>query len=254
MGFFDRISALWKGTANQAISDIENNNPEAVYEAAIASREKRYQELKKATAGITMLRNKTEEDLQKASKELERVEGMIMAAVQGGEDDAALVLLQEKSSLTSAIETHTSNLETLKTQSEDSMASLRQFQAELEKLKAEKHEMLAKVRTADAQVHIQDTITGLSQDGDTRGLANVRESIGRLAAEADGAAVDGASTRLNAQAKKKLAQANAQAELDALKAAMQGKTTPSETGDNPPADSNDEPSTTNDSDTPKRTL
>ena len=58
MGFFDRLANVWRGFLSLWVSDIENRNPEAVYEAAINERVKKHRELKKAVSGIVYLRNK----------------------------------------------------------------------------------------------------------------------------------------------------------------------------------------------------
>ena len=71
MGFFDRLSQVWKGFLSLWISDIENRNPEAVYEAAIEERIHKHRDLKKAVSGIVYLRNKLQAELDQKEKELE---------------------------------------------------------------------------------------------------------------------------------------------------------------------------------------
>ena len=46
MGFFSRLGQLWSGFLNIFVSNLENKNPEAVYEAAIEERIKKHRELK----------------------------------------------------------------------------------------------------------------------------------------------------------------------------------------------------------------
>ena len=96
MGVFDRISNIWKGFISLWISEVEQSNPEAVYEAAIEERVKKHRELKKAVSGIVYLRNKLSAELEQAEKQLVEVEAQIPIAVDEGEDDVALVLLQKR--------------------------------------------------------------------------------------------------------------------------------------------------------------
>jgi phage shock protein A len=42
MGFFDRITNVWKGFLSLWVSDMETRNPEAVYESAINERVKKH--------------------------------------------------------------------------------------------------------------------------------------------------------------------------------------------------------------------
>ncbi len=185
MGFFERLSQVWKGFLGLWISDIENRNPEAVYEAAIEERIKRHRELKKAVSGIVYLRNKLQADLENKERELAEVQLSIPIAVEEGEDEAALVLLEKKNELDAGIAQIQVELEKVSTQAEDAKSGLLQFQGEIEKLKREKVEMLAKKANAEARISIQDSLEGLSTDADIKALENIRESIHKKTAEAD---------------------------------------------------------------------
>ena len=185
MGFFERLSQVWKGFLGLWISDIENRNPEAVYEAAIEERIKRHRELKKAVSGIVYLRNKLQADLENKERELAEVQLSIPIAVEEGEDEAALVLLEKKNELDAGIAQIQIELEKVSTQAEDAKSGLLQFHGEIEKLKREKVEMLAKKANAEARISIQDSLEGLSTDADIKALENIRESIHKKTAEAD---------------------------------------------------------------------
>jgi len=224
-GFFERLSQVWKGFLGLWISDIEAKNPEAVYEAAIEERIKKHRELKKAVSGIVYLRNKLASELDQKSKQLVEVNLAIPVAVEEGEDEAALVLIEQKNELETAIESLNVELEKVSSQAEDSKSGLLQFQGEIEKLKREKMEMLAKKANAEARLKIQETLDGLSTDADIKALENVRESIEKKTAEADvGAEIKGES--LDQKLKKiksKTANAAARSQLAEMKKQMAAK-------------------------------
>ena len=155
MGFFDRLSSIWTGFLSLWISDLETRNPEAVYEAAIAERITKHRELKKAVSGIVYLRNKIQADLEAKQKELAETDPQIMIAVEQGEEEAALVLLERKNELESSIAQLTTELEKVRGQAEEAKSGLLQFQADIEKLRREKTEMLAKKSNAEARLKIQ---------------------------------------------------------------------------------------------------
>ena len=225
MGFFDRLSQVWKGFLGLWISDIENRNPEAVYEAAIEERIKKHRELKKAVSGIVYLRNKLQAEMDQKEKELAEVQLQIPIAVEEGEDEAALVLIEKKDELDTAIAQLTADLDKVSGQAEDAKSGLLQFQAEIEKLKREKIEMLAKKQNAEARIKIQDTLEGLSTDADIKALENVRETIHKRAAEADvsgeikGESLDSKLKKIKA----KTANAAARAQLAEMKKQMAAK-------------------------------
>ncbi len=225
MGFFERLGQVWKGFLGLWISDLEAKNPEAVYEAAIEERIRKHRELKKAVSGIVYLRNKTQSELEAKTKELREIEFQIPVAVEEGEDEAALVLIEKKDELESRISELTGELEKVSAQAEDAKSGLIQFQAEISKLKREKTEMLAKKQTADARLKIQETLDGLSTDADIKALENVRESIHKSQAEADiGSEIRGESLDQKlAKIKSKAASASARSQLDEMKRQMASK-------------------------------
>jgi phage shock protein A len=207
------------------ISDLENRNPEAVYEAAIDERVNKHRELKKAVSGIVYLRNKLQNELETKERELSEVNLQIPVAVEEGEDEAALVLLQKKDELETKLAEIAVELEKVSGQAEEAKTGLIQFQGEIEKLKREKTEMIAKKANAEARISIQETLDGLSTDADIKALENVRETINKKAAEADVAGeIKGES--LDEKLKKikaKTADASAKAQLAELKKQMAAK-------------------------------
>jgi len=225
MGFFDRIANVWRGFLSLWVSGIETKNPEAVYEAAIEERVRQHRELKKAVSSIVYLRNKTETELEEKEKELAEVNLQIPIAVEEGEDEVALVLIQKKDELNSQLAGLKGELDKIAAEAEESKASLISYQGEIERLRREKDEMLAKKATAEARIQIQDTLDGLSMEADIKALENVREHIGKLQAEAD-VGKEVAGEGLDSKLKKiqaKTATASARAQLEELKRQAEAK-------------------------------
>lgn len=222
MGFFQRIANLWNGFLGLWVSDMERRNPEAVYEAAIQERISRYQELKKAVSNIVYLRNKLSEELESQEKALREVQLQLPIAVEEGEDEVAIVLIEKKDKLTTRITELSAELDKVSVQADEAKSGLVQFQAEIEKLRREKDEMLAAKANAEARIEIQDTLSGLSTEADLKALDTVRQSISKLKAEADiGAEIagDGLDAKL-AKIKAKAKDASARQQLDDMKRQM----------------------------------
>lgn len=232
MGFFDRLGNIWKGFVSLWISDIETRNPEAVYEAAIDERVKKHRDLKKAVSGIVYLRNKLSAELETKERELKEVMQQLPIAVQDGEDEVALVLIQKKDELTSEIEGISEELSKVSAQAEDAKSGLIAFQAEIEKLKREKEKMLAKKANAEARIDIQSTLDGLSTDADIKALDNVRTHIDKLQAEADiGSEIQGDSLDSKlAKIKQKAASSSARNQLEEMKKQMAARSAAAEGG------------------------
>ncbi len=231
VGFFSRLRNLWRGFLSLWIEGIEAEHPEAVYEAAIEERTKQYNELKKAVSGLVYLRNKLQSELEQKTKELAEVQVQIPVAVESGEDDVALILIEKKDSLTGEIAGLKTDLERAEVQADEAKSSLISFQAEINKLKSEKEEMLAKRANAKARIRIQETLDGLSTDADLKALEGVRESIQKMSAQADVGAEIGEQSldKKLEKIKKKTASASARAQLEALKKARVSKEAVAET-------------------------
>ncbi len=225
MGFFDRLTQVWKGFLGLWISDLEAKNPEAVYEAAIEERIKKHRELKKAVSGIVYLRNKLQSELEQKTKALKELEFQIPVAIEEGEDEAALLLIEKKDEVEARLQELTGELEKVSAQAEDAKSGLLQFQSEITKLKREKTEMLAKKANAEARLKIQESLDGLSTDADIKALENVRESIHKSQAEADiGSEIKGESLDAKlAKIKSKAASASARSQLEEMKRQMAAK-------------------------------
>lgn len=227
MGFFDRLANVWRGFLSLWVSDIETRNPEAVYEAAIDERVRKHRDLKKAVSGIVYLRNKLSTELESKERELKEVMTQLPIAIEDGEDEVALVLIQKKDELTAAIEHLSAELKKVSDQAEEAKSGLLAFQGEIEKLKREKEQMVAAKANAEARIQIQETLDGLSTDADVKALDNVREHISKLQAEADiGSEIQGGSLDAKlAKIKDKAANSSARSQLAEMKRQMESRRT-----------------------------
>lgn len=221
-GFFGRIGNLFRGMLSVFVGGMERDNPQAVYESAINERVEQYSKLKEAVAGIVYLRNKLQSEIEAKSGELNEVLQQIPLAVERSEDEVAISLIQRKDALNHRMEELKGELEAATHEAEEAKRSLVQFQAEIEKLKRERDEMVARKASAEARLKIREQIDGLSMDADLRALENVRDSIGKLQAQADvsrevaGADIESKLRKIREDA----ATATARAQLDAMKAQM----------------------------------
>lgn len=230
-----RLTNLFQGSATARVDRMERGNPEAVYAAAIDERIQRHAELKKAVSGIVYLQNKLSDELAAKEKELRDIVAALPTAVQSGNDDDALLLLQRKNELEPAIAALRDDLTKVKAQAEDSYKAIEAFGADIAKLKRERDETIARKATAEARIKLQESLDGLSTDADLRALENVREHVGKLEAQADvGAALkaDAVDTRLK-NVRERAADATARAQLEELKRQAQAQAAVSAGGDVP---------------------
>jgi phage shock protein A len=216
---FRRFFNLVGGKCRRWMRMREARDPESVYEAAIAGRIRRYQQLKTAAAGVIYLRSKLEGELKQKTAEAREVEEQIGQAADLDEDQCALLLIQRKQTLTADCQRLSAELKELTREAEEAKKNLMGFKDEIDKLKVEKIRMLARLKNAQARVRIQHALEQLSSEDDVRALEDVRESIQRTLAEA-GVNRELASSELDEkleQIRRRNAEAKAQAELAEIK-------------------------------------
>ncbi|HKD65247.1 MAG TPA: PspA/IM30 family protein [Candidatus Binataceae bacterium] len=182
--FFSRLNNLFKGKFTRWLKRREARDPEAVYEAAIADRVKRYQQLKTAAAGVIYMRTKLERELKDKSAELAEVDEQAGQAADLNEDECALILIRRKHELEADIARLKDDLSQLTAEADGAKRNLMAFKGEIDKLKAEKVTMVARLRNAQARSRIQRALDELPYEEDLRALAEVRESIEQALAEA----------------------------------------------------------------------
>ncbi|MCM2314480.1 MAG: PspA/IM30 family protein [Thermoanaerobaculia bacterium] len=185
MGLFGRLGNLWKGFLSLWIADIEKDHPEIAYENAINSMVEKYTKLKTATAAIIRRREELDERYKTATRDLEQTDAELATAVETGQDDLALILIQKKNALTQEVADLDADLKTASSDANSAKSSLIGVQGEIKKLKAERDTMLAKMHSAQARIKIQEQLDGLSVDEEVKALDNVRSHIKTTIAEAN---------------------------------------------------------------------
>ncbi len=227
-GFFARLVNLWGGMFGSWVGRKEESNPEAVYESAIQQRLRQYDQLKQAVAGVVYLRNKLAGELERKTAELKELQGQVMVAVEKGEDEAALVLIQKKDEVQADIERLKGEAAQTGEEAEEAKRSLTEFQGEIERLRREKERAMARLATLEARRAVQHQLDQLSPEADVQALESVRTRIEKLAAEQDAARETG-DRDLNeklAQIKKESSVNAARAQLEEMKKAKQEKKQP----------------------------
>ena len=226
MGFLSRLFNLVKGFLSIFVGRLEEKNPEIAYENAINNMTEKYSKLKSAAAGLIKNRAKLEARIKRTEGQLEELKLQIEVAVDKGDDEVAVVLLEQEEELNSTLATDRADLTQAATDAEKAKDSLNNLKSEIEKLKREKDKMVAKIKDAEARKHIQEQLDGLSVDDEVKALENVREYAERVSAEVqigDELKEDSLESKLDA-IKAQTTSHKARARLEALKAAR-GKTT-----------------------------
>jgi phage shock protein A len=184
-GMLSRLGNLWRGFLRLWISDVEKEHPEIAYENAIDSMIDKYSRLKSATAAIIRRREETGERYKQATAELAQTEAELDTAVDTGQDDLALILIQKKNQLATEVAEMRVEMESAQKDADSAKQSLLGVQSQIRKLQAEKDSMLAKMQSSQARIKVQEQLDGLSVDAEVKALDNVRQHIKNTIAEAN---------------------------------------------------------------------
>jgi phage shock protein A len=185
MSLLKRIGNLWRGFLSLWIADIEKEHPEIAYENAINSMVVKYSKLKSATAAIMRRREELDERFKRTNKEMEQTKAELETAVETGQDDLAVILIQKQNTLTAELAELQTELEAARSDADSAKTSLLGVQSEIRKLQAERETMIAKMQSAQARIKVQEQLDGLSVDEEVRALDNVRTHIKNTIAEAN---------------------------------------------------------------------
>jgi len=221
MRFFSRLVNLVRGTFTNWLGGRERRNPGAVYEAAITQRLVQYGKLREAAAGVLYMRSKLAAEVEGKTTALRSLNRQLDIAVEREEDELALTLIHQKSTLAEDVARVSKELAELNSEAEDAKKNLIAFRSEVVKLRDEKVRTLARLANARARLRFQETIKGIAPDADIQALEEVRAYVERLAAE-----VDISREVSDSELEKKLesirvseADSSARAQLDELKRA-----------------------------------
>jgi len=220
MGIFRSIRNDLRQRLTAVVEGVEQRNVAAVYESAIAAAEAKAAEFRERLAGLVVMRDRASEELQALQAEQQRVVHSVQEAVRDGDDDTALVLIARRDDLTREVEAKAQLLDELTARVEEAKGELAELRAGVPKLRREKEEKVAQQALAATQIEVQEATSGLSDQAHVRGLASVREDIGRLERQADPGYLDaeGNSVRGRAEAMgRRAAEQSARAQLEAMK-------------------------------------
>lgn len=218
---FARLANLWTGFVSLWVSDVEKAHPEIAYQNAIASMIEKYTQLKSATGAIIARRQEITARLDAAERELAGVAADLETALATNQDDLAVVLIQKKNAIDTAITELRADASQAIADADSAKDSLTQVKTEIDKLKAEKDRMLAQMHSAQARLKIQGQLDGLSVDAEVQALGAVRDHIkGQVAQASLGVELHESDldVRLN-KLRQSSGSVTAKAQLDAMKQA-----------------------------------
>lgn len=233
MGIFSRISTFFKVRANAALDKAED--PGQVLDYSYSKQLEQLQQVKRSIADVVTAEKRLELQQSQLIDKSNQREQQARQALAANREDLARMALQEKENALVMINGYEQQLAQLRDQKEKLLAMQRNLTTRIEAFRTQKEMVKAQYSAAQAQVKINETLTGMSEEMSEVNMAMQRAQdkvLGMQArAEATEALIEnddlqalpspGNESTLDRELRKISAEQNIDAQLEALKQNMQ---------------------------------
>lgn len=234
MGIFSRIAMLFKVRANAALDKVED--PGQVMDYSYSKQLEQLQQLKRSVADVVTAKKRLELQQSQMIDKTNQREQQARQALTVKREDLARMALQEKETLLIQINSFEQQIAQLRMQEEKLLGMQRQLTARVEAYRTQKEMVKAQYNAAQAQVKINETLTGMSEEMGEMNLAMQRAQDKVLSMQARADAMEtlieedhfsvqalpgGNSSELDRELQKISAAQNIDDQLQALKQQMQ---------------------------------
>src|SRR3989442_5183942 len=235
MGFFSRLTNIFRIRANAALDKAED--PGQVMDYSYSKQLEQMQQLRRSIADVVTNEKRLEMQQSQLIEKTNRLDQQALQALQANREDLARMALQRKETLLVQINGYEQQLAQLHAQEEKLISMERTISARVETFRTQKEMVKAQYNAAQAQVKINEQVTGISQEMNEMNLAMQRaqDKVLRMQARANtldtlieegtlgdqGLLGPGSNDPLERELRQISAQQNVEAQLQAMKQQMQ---------------------------------
>lgn len=233
MGFFSRLATFFNIRANAALDKAED--PGQVMDYSYSKQVEQLQQLRRSIADVVTNEKRLEMQQSQLIEKINKLDQQAMQALQANREDLARMALQRKETLLVQINGYEQQLAQLKEQEEKLLTMERTISARVEAFRTQKEMVKAQYNAAQAQVKINETITGISEEMTEMNLAMQRAQDKVLTMQARATAMEalidqgalgeqgmlGSGDTLERELQKISTEQNVEAQLQAMKQRLQ---------------------------------
>jgi phage shock protein A len=188
MGFFSRLANLFRMRANSALDKAED--PGQVMDYSYSKQLEQLQNLKRSIADVVTNEKRLELQQNQLQQKIDTLDQQALQALQANREDLARMALQRKETLLVQINGYEQQLAQLRAQEEKLINMERTISARVETFRTQKEMVKAQYSAAQAQVKINEQVTGISQEMSEMNLAMQRAQDKVLTMQARANAMD----------------------------------------------------------------
>ena len=172
MGFFSRLATFFNIRANAALDKAED--PGQVMDYSYSKQVEQLQQIRRSIADVVTNEKRLEMQQTQLIDKTNTLDHQAMQALQANREDLARMALQRKETLLVQINSYEQQLAQLKAQEEKLISMERTISARVEAFRTQKEMVKAQYNAAQAQVKINETVTGISEEMTEMNLAMQR--------------------------------------------------------------------------------
>jgi phage shock protein A len=235
MGIFSRFTNLLRMRANTALDKAED--PGEVMDYSYSKQLEQLQQLRRSIADVVTNEKRLEMLESQIRQQSNKLDQQAMQALQANREDLARTALQRKQALATQVNSYDQQLAQLRDQEQRLVEMERTISARIEAFRTQKEMVKAQYGAAQAQVKINEAVTGISQEMSEMNLAMQRAQDKVLSMQARADAMDtlidqgtlseqgligaGSGDTLDRELQQVTSQQNVEAQLQAMKQQMQ---------------------------------
>jgi len=172
MGLFSRLLTFFHIKAHAALDKAED--PGQVMDYSYQKQQEQLQQLRRSIADVVTNEKRLEMQQRQIEDKVNKLHVQSQQALQADREDLARMALQRTETLVSQLNSYEQQIAQLKTQEEKLISMERNLSARVEMFRTQKEMVKAQYSAAQAQVKINETLTGISQEVTDMNLAMQR--------------------------------------------------------------------------------
>ncbi|MBV9614566.1 MAG: PspA/IM30 family protein [Ktedonobacteraceae bacterium] len=172
MGIFSRIATFFGIRINSALDKAED--PGQVMDYSYSKQLEQLQQLRRSIADVVTNEKRLELLQGQLIDKVNKLTHQARQAVEGNREDLARLALQKKETLLPQLNSYEQQLAQLRAQEEKLVSMERNVSARVEAFRTQKEMVKAQYNAAQAQVKIDETLTGISDEMSEMNLAMQR--------------------------------------------------------------------------------
>src|SRR2546425_3825754 len=188
MGFWSRLATFFRMRANAALDKAED--PGQVMDYSYSKQLEQLQQLRRSIADVVTNEKRLEMLESQIQQQSNKLDQQAMQALQANREDLARTALQRKQALATQVNSYDQQLAQLRDQEQRLVEMERTISARIEAFRTQKEMVKAQYGAAQAQVKINEAVTGISQEMSEMNLAMQRAQDKVLSMQARANAMD----------------------------------------------------------------